>query len=86
MLVGLALAGSLWFGLVTAFVGLQMQHRRLVASVDSGVVDVGMLGLNAALLVSFVTVHRFRQPPGAERGVGDGTPPRRASSPDEASG
>jgi hypothetical protein len=78
MLVGLALAGSIWFGLVMAFVRLHMQHGWLVANIDSRLVDVGMLGLNAALLVSFVTVHLFRrsrQPPGAD-----------ASSPDEASG
>lgn len=59
--LGLAIAGSLWFGLVLAFVRLHMSHHLFIGNVDSRLVDVGMLALNAALLVSFVTVHRSRR-------------------------
>ncbi len=61
LLVRLALAGSLWFGLVQAFVRLDVQHRQLVGNVDPRLVDAGMLALNAALLVAFVAIHRFRR-------------------------
>jgi len=83
MLVGLALAGSLWFGLLPAF----LQRRLLVANVDSGLLDAGMLALNAALLASFVTVYRQSgQPMGEESRVDDGTPSSGAPTSDEVSG
>lgn len=88
-LVGLALAGSLWFGIVSVFVRLHTQHRLLAANVDSRLVDVSMLALNAALLASFVIVHVFsrsRRPTGAERGGNDGSLPREPFDADEASG
>lgn len=61
VIVGLALAGSLWFGLVLAFVRLRASQRLLIGNVDPRFVDVGMLALNAALLVAFVTVYRSRR-------------------------
>ncbi len=85
MLVGLALAGSLWFGLLPAF----LQRRLLVANVDSGLLDAGMLALNAALLASFVTVRIYRrsgQPMGEESRVDDGTPSSGVPNSDEVSG
>jgi len=57
ILVGLAIAGSLWFGLIPLFVRLHLQHRMPV--IDSRLVDLGVLAINAALLLAFVTVHRF---------------------------
>lgn len=61
VIVGLALAGSLWFGLVLVYVRLHTSQRLLIGNVDPRFVDVGMLALNAALLVSFVTVYRSRR-------------------------
>lgn len=61
LVVGLALAASLWFGLVLALVRLHLYPRLLVAHIRPRFVDVGMLGLNAALLIAFVAVHLFRQ-------------------------
>jgi len=68
MLVGLAIAGSLWFGLIPLVVRLHLQHRLPV--IDSRLVDLGALAVNAALLLAFVTVHRFR---------GEGSHPHEAS-------
>jgi hypothetical protein len=72
LLVGLALAGSLWFGIVAVFVRLHTQHRLPAANVDSGLVDVSMLALNAVLLVSFVIVHLFRRSGGGDAGEASG--------------
>ena len=60
-MMGLALAASLWFGVVLAFVGLHLYPRLLVAHVDPRFVDMGMLALNAALFVAFVAVHIVHQ-------------------------
>jgi hypothetical protein len=61
ILVGVALAGSLWFGLIPLIVRLHLQHR--LPTIDSRLVDLGVLLLNAALLAAFVTIHRFRSRP-----------------------
>ncbi len=61
ILVGVALAGSLWFGLIPWIVRLHLQHR--LPTIDSRLVDLGSLVLNAALFAAFVTVHRFRSRP-----------------------
>lgn len=61
LVVGLALVGSLWLGLVLAFVRLQLYPRLLAAHVRSSFVDVGMLALNAALLVAFVAIRVFHR-------------------------
>jgi hypothetical protein len=58
ILLGVALAGSLWFGLIPLVVRLHLQHR--LPTIDSRLVDLGVLVLNAALLLAFLTVHRFR--------------------------
>lgn len=91
LVLGLALAAGVWVGLVGMFVRLHMQHRLLVGSLDSRLVDVGMLALNAVLLASFVTVHRSgrsRRPTGTERAADNdgGTPLSGPLGPDEISG
>lgn len=71
LLGGLALAGSLWFGIIQAYVHLHSQVLR-AAKVDPRVMDVGMLALNAALLAAFATVQRIRRPRRVDAGEAPG--------------
>jgi hypothetical protein len=56
LLVGIALAGFLWLGLIPVALRLYAQRRSLAGSYDSWVVDALLLAMNAALLVALVKV------------------------------
>jgi hypothetical protein len=68
ILVGVALAGSLSIGFIPLIVRLHLRHR--LPTFDARLVDLGVLVLNVALLLAFVTVQGLRS---------------RRSNPDEAS-
>lgn len=61
LMVGLALAASLWFGIVEAYLRLHRLHDLRLGNFAPRIVDAGMLALNAALLVAFVAVHLVRR-------------------------
>jgi hypothetical protein len=59
--VGLVLAGVLWFGLVPTVTNLTAQGVPLANSLDPGVVDGVVLALNVALLIAFVATYWSRR-------------------------
>jgi hypothetical protein len=61
LVIGLLLAGVLWFGLIPAVENLRAQHVPLAKSLDPGVVDAVVLALNVALLIAVVVVHWSRR-------------------------
>jgi hypothetical protein len=61
LVIGLLLAGVLWFGLVPAVTSLRAQGVPLANRLDPGVVDAAVLALNVALLIAVVVVHWSRR-------------------------
>ncbi len=62
LLIGLALAGGLWLGLIPVALRLYAQRRSLAGTYDSLLADVLLLALNAALLVALVKVDGLERP------------------------
>jgi hypothetical protein len=58
LVIGLLLAGVLWFGLVPEVTNLRAQGVPLAKSLDPGVVDAVVLALNVALVLAVVVLHR----------------------------
>lgn len=61
ILIGIALAGSLWLGLIPVALRLYAQRRSLAGSYDSWLLDALLLAVNAALLVALVKVDGLRR-------------------------
>ena len=61
LLVGLALAGGLWFGLLPALARLTTKYPSLARRFDPSIVDVLALALNLGLLVALLSIDRLRQ-------------------------
>jgi hypothetical protein len=72
LVVGLALAAGLWFGIVEAYLRLHPLHDLRVGNFAPRIVDAGMLALNAALLLAFVAVHLLRRSAGIDVDEGPG--------------
>jgi hypothetical protein len=70
LVFGLALAASLWFGVVEAYLRLHRLHDLRVGNFAPRIVDAGMLALNAALLVAFVAVRMLRRSGGIDADEG----------------
>ncbi len=62
LLIGIALAGFLWLGLVPVALRLYAHQRGLAGTYVSWLVDVLLLALNAALLVALVKVDGLQRP------------------------
>ena len=61
LVIGLLLAGVLWFGLVPAAENLRAQGVPLATGLDPGVVDAVVFALNVALLIGVVVVRWSRR-------------------------
>jgi hypothetical protein len=61
LVIGLALAGVLWFGFVPLVADLHAHGRLVATTLDARVVDGIGLALNAALLIAIVAVHNWRK-------------------------
>ncbi len=73
LLVGIAVAGFLWLGLIPVALRLYAQRRSLAGSYDSWVVDALLLAMNAALLVALVKVDGLSpDPPNGRSRLGCG--------------
>ncbi len=63
LLVGIALAGGLWLGLIPLALRLYAERHSLAGTYLSWFVDVLLLAVNAALLVALVKVDRLERRP-----------------------
>lgn len=62
ILIGVVLTGLLWFGLIPVALRLYAQRRSLAGTYVSWLVDVLLLGSNAALLVALVKLDGLERP------------------------